>query len=278
MFHRAKMSAMKVTSQLPFFRRAIRMVAWRLHGWAENRDDARMHRNGEAWLLGALAEDWARDDRTRRRVVVDAGANRGSFTAAVLAAADAAGVPVAVYAFEPAPEAIPLLTARFANEPRVMVVRAAVSDCEGVAPLFAAAGASELASLVKRDPGADDVAPAVAVTTLAAYFGTHGIGVVDFLKLDIEGAEHAALLGCGEWLNPETIATIQFEYGGTTLDAGKRLRDFFDLLIPRGYQVAKLFPGWIDVRSYDSRFDNFYYSNWVAVARSRGRAMGEVAT
>lgn len=28
-----------------------------------------------------------------------------------------------------------------------------------------------------------------------------------------------------------------------------------------------MFPGWIDVRSYDSRFDNFYYSNWVAVAQ-----------
>ena len=268
---RARMHAMKVTYHLPFFRRAIRMVAWRLHGWAENRDDARMDRNGEAWLLGALAEDWARADRTRTRVVIDAGANRGGFTAAVLAAADAAGVPVAGYAFEPAPEAGPMLAARFANEPRVTVVRAAVSNFEGIAPLFAADGASELASLVKRDPRADDVAPDVAVTTLAAFMDAHAIGVVDFLKLDIEGAELAALLGCGGWLSPATITTVQFEYGGTTLDAGKRLRDFFDLLIPRGYRVAKLFPGWIDVRSYDGRFDNFYYSNWVAVAEPESR-------
>lgn len=260
------MRAMKVTRHPPFFRRAVRKVAWRLHGWAENRDDARMDRNGEAWLLGALAADWARADRTRTRVVIDAGANRGGFTMAVLAAADAAGVPVAVYAFEPGPEAVAALAARFANEPRVTVVKAAVSDYEGVAPLFAAEGASELASLVQRDPGAHDVPPEVAVTTLAAFFAAHGIGRVDFLKLDIEGAELAALFGCGDRLSPATIAAVQFEYGGTTLDAGKRLRDFFDLLTTRGYRIAKLFPGWIEIRSYEAWLDNFYYSNWVAVA------------
>lgn len=257
---------MKVTHHPPFFRRAVRKIAWELHKWSENRDDARMARNGETWLLQTLAADWARADRTVTRVVIDVGANRGDFTTALLAAADAEGVPIEVHAIEPGPEAGTALAARFANEPRVKIVHAAISDFEGTAPLFAAAGASELASLVQRDPRAHDVPAQVTVTTLAALLAANRIERIDFLKLDIEGAEFAALLGCGDRLNPATIAAILFEYGGTTLDAGRRLRDFFELLTASGYRVAKLFPRWIEVRSYDPRFDNFYYSNWVAVA------------
>jgi len=257
---------MRITRRPPFVRRAVRKVATVLHAWSENRDDARMSHNGEGWLISALVEDWVRADRTLARVVIDAGANRGSFTAAVLAMADAAGVPVTVHAFEPGPEAAAALAGRFANEPRVTIVRAAVSDVEGTAPLFDAAGASQCASLIKRDPRAHDDPPQVAVTTLAAYLGRTGLSRIDFLKLDIEGAELEALRGLGARLEPATIATILFEYGGTTLDAGHRLRDFFDVLTVRRYRVAKLFPGWIEVRTYQSWYDNFYYSNWVAVA------------
>lgn len=254
-----------MTSRPPFMRRAVRKVATVLHAWSENRDDARMSRNGEGWLIGALIDDWARDDRTRTRVVIDAGANRGGFTAAVLAAADAARVPVQVHAFEPGPEAASALAARFADEPRVSIVRAAVAEVEGSAPLFDAAGANECASLIKRDPRAARTPTIVAVTTLAAYLDRVGVSRVDFLKLDIEGAELEALRGLGERLEPTRVAAILFEYGGTTLDAGHRLRDFFDLLSARHYSVAKLFPGWIEVRTYEPWYDNFYYSNWVAV-------------
>ncbi len=258
--------AMRITQHPPFFRRAVRKAASLLLSWSENRDDARMARNGEEWFLGALATDWARAGRTVSRVVIDVGANRGDFTTAVLAAADARGVPVDVYACEPGPSAVAELAARFAGEPRVTIVQAAVSDFEGTAPLFASSGASELASLVKRDARTQEVPPQVEVTTLAALIASGGIARVDFLKLDIEGAELEALRGLGDRLKPSTIAVILFEYGGTTLDAGHRLRDFFELLTARGYRVAKLFPGWIEVRSYQPQFDNFYYSNWVAVA------------
>lgn len=257
---------MRITTHPPFFRRAVRKVATVLLSWAENRNDARMARNGEAWLLGALVATWAREDRTVSRVVIDVGANRGDFTQAILAAADAADVRVVVYACEPNPSAVPHLVARFAEEPRVRMVRAAVSDFEGTAALFDSTAASELASLVKRDRHRKEDPPQVAVTTLAALFALHGIERIDFLKLDIEGSELEALRGLDDRLRPTIIRAMLFEYGGTTLDAGHRLRDFYDLLTSRGYHVAKLFPEWIEVRSYQAQWDNFYYSNWVAFA------------
>lgn len=176
---------MRTTLHPPFFRRAVRKVSPVLLSWAENRNDARMDRNGGAWLLRALVKDWARRDRTMRRVVFEVGANRGGFASAVLAAAEAQQVPVRLIACEPGPSAFPALASRFVDTPDVTLVRSAVSDFEGTAPL---------------------------------------------------------------------------------LDAGHRLRDFFDLLTARGYRMAKLFPRWIELRDYQEQFDNFYYSNWLAVA------------
>jgi FkbM family methyltransferase len=234
--------------------------------WAENRNDARRDRNGEDWLIGALIADWARQHDHPTRIVFDVGANRGDFTAATLAAADAAGVRIAVYAFEPNPSAFPSLSARFAGDARVTPIHAAVADFEGTAPLFDAHRANECASLVKRDPRRIEQPPAVAVTTLASAITTYRIPRIDFLKLDIEGAELEALRGLGDRLDPARIPVILFEYGGTTLDAGHRLRDFFDLLTAQGYHLTKLFPAWLERRSYLEQWDNFNCSNWVAVA------------
>ena len=256
---------MKIADRPPFLRRAVRKFASQLYAWSDNSDDARMDRNGEAWLLSALAADWRIADPNARRVVIDAGANRGDFTAAVLAAGAANDVHVGIHAFEPGPTAATALTTRFANEPRVKVVNAAASDFAGTAPLFNSADASPLASLVKRGEGEVSAGPEIAVTTFAAFLASSGIARVDFLKLDVEGAELAALRGLGDWLEPARVAAIQFEYGGTTLDAGARLKDFFRLLAPRGYRLAKLFPGWLEVRNYAPWMDNFSYANWVAL-------------
>ena len=71
------------------------------------------------------------------------------------------------------------------------------------------------------------------VVRLDAFLSTRGIAHVDLLKLDVEGAELSALRGLGELLAPERTEVVQFEYGGTTLDAGNRLGDFFELLEAR---------------------------------------------
>ena len=78
---------MKILSRPSFWRRAVRALGSRLFHWAENNADASIARNGEAWLLDALFKRWAQEPNAGR-VVIDAGANVGDFTAAVLSAAD----------------------------------------------------------------------------------------------------------------------------------------------------------------------------------------------
>ena len=67
-------------------------------------------------------------------------------------------------------------------------------------------------------------------------------------------------------LNQGRIHRIQFEYGGTYIDARILLKDMFDLLTPYGYRLHKIYPNRLQpVERYDQRLENFQYQNWVAL-------------
>lgn len=68
------------------------------------------------------------------------------------------------------------------------------------------------------------------VTTLDRYCARRGIHSIDFLKLDVEGAEVDVLRGAVKMLARQAIRVIQFEYGGCWEDAGTTLSDAFALL------------------------------------------------
>jgi hypothetical protein len=92
------------------------------------------------------------------------------------------------------------------------------------------------------------------------------INHLDLLKIDIEGSELAALRGLGEQLEPLLVEVIQFEYGGTALDAGITLRDLYQLLCERGYVIAKLLPRALELRSYQPWMEHYAYANYVALS------------
>src|SRR5262249_29672132 len=92
---------------------------------------------------------------------------------------------------------------------------------------------------------------------------------IDLLKLDVEGSELAALQGLAGRLRPDVVDAIQFEYGGTALDAGTTLRDSYRLLTGHGYVLAKLFPRALEVRSYRPWMEHYAYANYVALSPGR---------
>jgi FkbM family methyltransferase len=61
----------------------------------------------------------------------------------------------------------------------------------------------------------------------------NNIGNIDFMKIDTEGHEYFVLKGGKESLSK--IKYIQFEYGGTYPDCGKKLEDVYNLLIEAGF-------------------------------------------
>lgn len=250
----------------PFWRRALRALGGRLFRLAENNDNPYFATNGEKWLLRQVLQAHAAAKRGRPCMVFDAGANIGGYTRLALEEARRTGVELEVHAFEPSPSAGAALRRAFAAEPRVHIVEAALSNQAGEGALFGGRAGNSQASLVPRAAvSAEADMVRVSLLRLEDYIAQQAIAYIDFLKLDVEGAEFSALQGLGACLRPDFVSTIQFEYGGTALDAGTTLREIYHLLTVRGFIVGKLFPRAMEVRPYRAWMENYAYANYVAL-------------
>jgi FkbM family methyltransferase len=259
---------MKVRLKSPLWRRIIRTVGRLVFRWAENNDDERIDQNGERWLLRQVLAAHARTGDSRPFILFDVGANLGAYALLAVREARRLGCRIEVHAFEPSPVAADRLRGLVGHEASIKIVRVALSDRTGEAPLHAGGTGSGHASLVLRDSPDSPVAPAVAVQLqrLDDYLYKHGVGRIDFLKIDVEGSEMAVLQGLGERLNPRWIGAIQLEYGGATRDAGVTLRALERVIVANGFLFAKLFPRALEARAYREWMDNYSYANYVAVA------------
>jgi hypothetical protein len=75
-----------------------------------------------------------------------------------------------------------------------------------------------------------------------AYLAKHAIDRIDFLKIDVEGAEYRVLNGFARGLADRRITVIQLEYGHINIFSHFLLLDFYRLLEPLGFALGKLYP------------------------------------
>ena len=110
----------------------------------------------------------------------------------------------------------------------------------------------------------------IAITTIDAYCHENAIEHVDFVKMDIEGYEPAAIRGATRMLREGRIEVIQFEYSYVFLDAGSSLMQVMKEVTDANpaYVFHKLYPDRaLPVREYRHQLDNFKTQNW-AIVRS----------
>jgi FkbM family methyltransferase len=175
-------------------------------------------------------------------VFVDGGANIGLFT---LAAAAKVGRAGKVIAFEPAPDVRLLLTQnvtlnRFVQ---VQVVPFALSSAPGEAAFrtFEIGGAG-LNHLAPSD-GESGTVESVMLTTLDTVVGPSDRRRLAVLKLDLEGAEHAALQGAREILRdvrPHIIIEIEDSH---LRRMGSSAAEVLALLGSHGYRFFRIHEG-----------------------------------
>jgi hypothetical protein len=94
------------------------------------------------------------------------------------------------------------------------------------------------------------------------------IEVIDFIKMDIEGAELDALHGATASLRAGKIRAIAFEFGCGNVNSRTYLRDFWDLLIPFHFSVFRITPGGalMPIAEYSEELEYFKdVSNYVAL-------------
>jgi FkbM family methyltransferase len=137
--------------------------------------------------------------RVDYRNIIDAGANRGAFTDAFLRLHK----PERLVLVEALPELAFRLQERYAGDPRISVVAAALSDREGEAP-FEINRSEASSSLLPIDPRNSEwfsrdlgVADSIVVPTLtlSELMRRENLERVDLLKLDLQGAERMVLTG-----------------------------------------------------------------------------------
>lgn len=105
------------------------------------------------------------------------------------------------------------------------------------------------------------------VMTGDSYCDRNGITDIDFLKLDVEGAEHMVLGGFRRFLSLKKIRCIQFEYGYTHGDARFLMRDFYRLFHAIGYIIAKVRPAKLAFVEFDYTLNDFTSGpNYLAVS------------
>jgi FkbM family methyltransferase len=91
-----------------------------------------------------------------------------------------------------------------------------------------------------------------------------GIRGVDFLKLDVEGAEHLVLQGLESELREQRVRFVQFEYGRVNILTHFLLRDFYQFFAGYGYVVGKIYPDYVEFGDYDLSDEDFLGPNYLA--------------
>lgn len=140
-------------------------------------------------------------------VVVDCGAYVGGFSlSAVKVAAE-------VHAFEPDPDNFACLLRNFAGVGNIRLNRAGLYDATKTVTLHLSASSVEH-SLLLPDDGTVVETAEIQVFSLGEYCREHGIGRLDFLKLEAEGVELEAFEGLGEMLPRKLAIDVSPERDG----------------------------------------------------------------
>ena len=199
--------------------------------------------------------------------VLDIGANIGYFT---LLTSRQVGAQGTVVAFEPSPRERNRLQKNLVLNhcQNVRVEQVAVCDHIGEANLFVVLG-RETGCNSMRSPNVDEPIKPITVptTTLDEYVSMHETGPIDFVKMDIEGAELSALKGARVLLTSSSRPIWLCEMIDLRTAAwGYRAVENYDFMVRLGYRWFSILPD--GSLKYRPRKDHFH-ENLVAVPEER---------
>ena len=172
--------------------------------------------------------------------VLDIGANQGVYT---LVAAKAAGAQGRVFAFEPSPSELAKLrwNLRLNRVRNVAVIESAVAAGDGTTTFHAAIPMKGGFSGIRRPAeglGVTSEVITVPVTTIDAFVGSYEIETVDFMKVDVEGAEMELLEGAHGLLTRAGRPILQLEFNDErTSEWGYAARDLGVRMMDLGFHL-----------------------------------------
>lgn len=111
----------------------------------------------------------------------------------------------------------------------------------------------------------------VKIKTLDNIVDELGLTCIDFMKMDIEGHEMAALRGAEKSLSSGVVRALSFEFGGSNVASRTYFKDFWDFLTARKYSIFRILPGG-NLLHIDEYYGDLEYfrgaTNYIAMADS----------
>jgi FkbM family methyltransferase len=283
---RSNVSRRHMTEQGPFAKRSgVRRVAqWALPYIAkafENRFAMRALRfselgscliqgkgSGSGWDLGSEIVVAAKFIKTEIPVLMDVGANWGEWSRGMLRVFPRCSRLLIVEPQSKCLEGIAKI-----DFPGKEVFACAVADQPGELNFYTAEEAETwaCASFFPREEtyfaGIKQRKVVVPVRTLDEILSDAGVQRVDFMKMDLEGAELLALKGAEVCLRSGKIAALSFEFGSGNINSRTFFRDFWGFLREFGFSLFRVTPGGgvLEIEYYYEDLEYFRgVSNYVA--------------
>jgi FkbM family methyltransferase len=248
-----------------FFTKKTKGLAYKIFSYFENNNNADFHTNGENRFLKSFLKKYQNSEVT----LFDVGANVGKYSEMLLKYCTDYNIRYRIFIFEPVRASLAVLREKFAGDPGIIINAFGLSDERKTAEIFYDKAGSSLASLYQRELSQANIflrlKENIELITLEGYMEEHQINKIDFLKIDVEGHEIPAFTGMGKFLHGDCIRAIQFEYGGANIDSRTFLKNIYQLLELRGYDIYKIKRNHLEPRTYDVRMENFAYANYVAL-------------
>jgi len=223
----------------------------------ENRNHD-IYSNGELQVIKKIA-------RINPSIIFDGGANAGNYALSL----SKFNPECRIYSFEPVDSTFQVLKEKVKRFDNIIPVRKGLyrENCSKEINVFSS---SEHASIIEIQ-GLEEVSKnklAIYLVKGDDFMMENRIESIDFLKLDIEGAEYDALLGFENSIREGRIKAIQFEYGYINISTKKLLIDYYRFFESNGYVVGKIFPKTVEFRKYEFKYEDFIGPNFIAVKRS----------
>jgi FkbM family methyltransferase len=226
---------------------------------AYNNLDYDMKTNGEFALLDRLS-------KLQVSTIFDVGANKGEYVKACLDRFSQANI----HAFEIVPATFRKLSQNVTS-PRAILNNVGLSDEVGEVEINYKPDDDGLSSLVAGEQiyGGGWQRVACKDMTGDQYCERHAIDQIDFLKMDVEGAEDKVLRGFERMFGDGRISAVQFEFGMVNIYSKFLLKDFWEFFDRRGFVIGPVMPQRVVFREYNTRDENFQgCPNYVAVRKS----------
>lgn len=223
----------------------------------ENRNHD-IYSNGEITVLKKIA-------RTNPGIIIDAGANVGDYS--ILA--NQIMPACKIYAFEPVEATFQYLLSNIKDLKNVVPIKKGLfkENCELAINLFASNEHSSIYDIEGLPIGSDSQQK-IELVRGDDFIKDNQIDSIDFLKLDVEGAEYDALLGFENAIKHGAIKAVQFEYGYINISTKKLLVDYYNFFEANGYIVGKIFPKLVEFRKYHFKYEDFIGPNFIAVKKT----------